>query len=82
MQSPTPPASLDLVGSAEAERILGGINRTTLMRWVAEGRLPLAYKIPGKNGAALFHRADVVVLANHNAAAVAERAAEMARAAS
>lgn len=58
----TPAQSLDLVGSAEAEEMLGRINRTTLTRWVALGRLPLAHKLPGRNGAMLFQRQDVIAL--------------------
>ena len=50
------------IGSAEACRLLG-IDRSTLSRWVAAGRLPLAMKVgTATNGALLFHRADVEAL--------------------
>lgn len=62
---------LPLIGSAEACRILGDINRSTLTRWVADGELPAAGKLPGKNGAFLFDRGDVEALAaqRHKASA-------------
>jgi len=53
-----------LIGSAEACRILGDIHRTTLTRWVAEGRVHAAVKLPGKNGAFLFWQSDVEDLAS------------------
>jgi excisionase family DNA binding protein len=57
------PTYNDLIGSAEAARILG-IDKPTLTRWVAAGRITPAHKLPGKNGAFLFHRADITALAN------------------
>ena len=60
------PAVPDLIGSAEACRILR-IHPATLTRWAAAGTLKPAHKLPGKNGAYLFRRADVEAL-------VAERA--------
>jgi predicted site-specific integrase-resolvase len=51
----------DLIGSAEACRILD-VSRATLTRCVADGRLPLAVKLPGPAGAFLYHRADVLAL--------------------
>lgn len=68
----TPAPTLDLVGGAEAQKMLGGIHRTTLTRWVADGRIPLAYKIPGSNGAMLFQRQDVIDLKTRLDAAVIE----------
>ena len=57
-KTPTP----NLIGSAEAcERL--GIDRSTLSRWVAFGRLPLAMRLPGPTGALLFHPSDVERLA-------------------
>jgi excisionase family DNA binding protein len=56
-QAPT----VDLIGSAQACTLLG-IDRSTLSRWVASGRLPLAMRLAGPNGALLFHRADVAAL--------------------
>lgn len=63
------PPPTDLIGSAESCRILGDVNRTTLTRWVAEGRLAAATKLPGANGAFLFHRAEVERLARERSAA-------------
>lgn len=52
----------DLIGSKEACLLLD-VNRSTLTRWTADGRLPLAHQLPGSNGAMLFHRRDVERLA-------------------
>ena len=49
----------DLIGSAEACRILGDISRSTLTRWVESGRITPDYRLPGENGAFLFIRAEV-----------------------
>ena len=50
MTTPTPP---DLIGSAEVcERL--GIDRSTLSRWVAAGKITPALKLPGRRGAFLF----------------------------
>lgn len=62
----------ELVGSAEVCRTLE-INPSTVSRWVEAGRLTPAHKLPGRNGAYLFRRADIDTL-------VAERA-EAAKAA-
>ena len=52
----TPPT---YIGSAEACRILK-IDRSTLSRWVAAGRVPLAMRVGDKSNAALvFDRAEV-----------------------
>ena len=51
-----------LIGSSESCRILE-IHPATLVRWVASGRIAPAHKLPGKNGAYLFQRADVEALA-------------------
>jgi excisionase family DNA binding protein len=59
----SPHATNDFVGTAEAARILN-IDKPTLTRWVAAGRITAAHKLPGKNGAFLFHRADITQLAN------------------
>lgn len=58
----------DLIGSTEAARILN-IDKATLTRWVAAGDLTPAHKLPGKNGAMLFHRADIDRLARERQAA-------------
>ena len=52
----------DLVGSSESCRILD-IHPATLTRWVAAGSVIPAHKLPGKNGAFLFNRADIEQLA-------------------
>ncbi|MFC8733588.1 helix-turn-helix domain-containing protein [Luteimicrobium sp. NPDC057192] len=36
-----------------------GIDRSTLVRWVQDGRITPAFKYPGSNGAYLFDRADI-----------------------
>jgi len=58
----------DLIGSKEACRVLGDVNRSTLIRWVRDGLLTPATKLDGTNGAYLFHRADVERLARERAA--------------
>ena len=60
----------DLIGSSEVCRILD-INPSTVGRWVDAGRLTPAHKLPGKNGAYLFHRADIAKLAAQRAEASA-----------
>lgn len=55
-----------LVGAADACRILN-VHNSTLGRWIKEGRLTPAHKLPGKNGAYVFHRADVHKLAAERA---------------
>ena len=59
----------DLIGSAEACRILGDISRSTLTRWVESGRITPAYRLPGENGAVLFTRAEVERVAAERSAA-------------
>lgn len=49
----------DVIGTAESARLLG-VNPVTITRWAAEGKLPFAGKLPGKNGAYIFRRADVL----------------------
>ncbi len=51
--------TLDLVGTAEAARMLGNVAISTITRWAGSGELPIAFKAPGKNGAIYFQRADV-----------------------
>lgn len=58
----------ETVGSREACEMLGGIQRSTLTRWVASGRLEPAMRLPGKTGAYLFHRADIERLVGERAA--------------
>jgi excisionase family DNA binding protein len=52
----------DLIGTAEACQILG-VDKATISRWVADGDILPAHKLPHKNGAFLFHRADIDALA-------------------
>lgn len=59
---------LDLIGTAEASRILN-VNVSTVTRWAADGTLHLALKRPAKNGAMLFDRRDVEELAAARSAA-------------
>jgi hypothetical protein len=61
----------DLIGSAETCRILDNIHAATLSRWVTAGRIFPAHKLPGKNGAFLFRRADVERLRDELAAEAA-----------
>lgn len=54
----TPP----LVTSAEACELLGlvrPLDRSTLSRWVQQGRITPAHKLPGLRGAFLFDPAEV-----------------------
>jgi excisionase family DNA binding protein len=51
----------DLIGSTEACRLLD-IDKRTLVRWISAGRVIPAYRLPGKNGAYLFRRADIEAL--------------------
>jgi predicted site-specific integrase-resolvase len=55
-------ASPTFIGSAEVARLLK-INQVTVARWVASGDLQPVHKLPGKNGAYLFKRADIEDLA-------------------
>ena len=54
--------TVDLIGSAEAEVILD-IDRATVTRWAASGRLKLVGRLSGTNGALLFDRAQVSAVA-------------------
>ena len=53
-----------LIGAAEACSRLGGIDRSTLSRWVAAGRIAPAIKAPGARGAFLVHPSEVDRLAS------------------
>ena len=66
MPKSTPPS---FIGSAEACQLLG-IDRSTLSRWVASGRLPLAFRASdAPNAALLFDPKAVHALAAKEAAA-------------
>lgn len=57
------PDTTEQIGSREACQILS-IDKSTLSRWVAAGRLTPLVKLPGRNGAMLFGRSDVEALAS------------------
>lgn len=58
------PVPTDLVTSPQAAQILGVSARTVQrMADADENPLPVAQKLPGKNGAYLFRRADVLARA-------------------
>jgi excisionase family DNA binding protein len=57
----------DLIGSAEAADMLG-IDRSTLSRWIAAGRIKPYQKLPGATGSIVFDRAAVQRLADELAA--------------
>ena len=52
------PDSSQLLSSAEACTILH-ISRSTLIRWVAAGKIQAAQKLPGQSGVYLFEPAEV-----------------------
>lgn len=56
------------MGSKEACRVLD-VDRATLTRWAAAGRVVVVHKLPGRNGAFLFDRDDVARLAAERAQA-------------
>jgi excisionase family DNA binding protein len=55
----------DLIGSAEAAKILS-VDQATISRWVHNGTLNPATKLPGLSGAYLFHRTDIETLAERS----------------
>lgn len=55
------PDQPDLVGSREACRDLD-VDKSTLTRWAADGTIAVAHRLPGKNGALLFDRAEIARL--------------------
>jgi predicted site-specific integrase-resolvase len=48
----------NLIGSAEVCDMLG-IDRGTLSRWVASGRITPAKQLPGRTGARLFQLSEI-----------------------
>lgn len=60
--------NLDLIPTQEVARRAGKDVRT-VNRWVIDGRLTPAVKLPGLRGARLFHIADVERLLAEDAAA-------------
>lgn len=60
-----------LATTPEAMEILGFANKSSVARLVYENKLTPARKLPGRNGAYLFHRADLLQLAAERAEAKA-----------
>ena len=54
--------------TGEAMELLGYKNPSSIARLVYENKLTYARKLPGKNGAYLFNRADVIALGEARAA--------------
>jgi predicted site-specific integrase-resolvase len=48
-----------VINTAEACERLGGINRSTLKRWVDDGKVVAFRKLPGETGAYLFDAAEI-----------------------
>lgn len=63
----TTPLTGDLIGSAEAQNILG-VSRSVVVRMVQTGKLACARKMFGATGAYLFERADVEAIATERRA--------------
>ena len=51
----------DVIGSREACQILQ-IDKSTLSRWVSAGKVNPLVKMPARNGAMVFARADIEAL--------------------
>lgn len=62
-------AQIELITTAEACEILGGLHPSTVNRWVQLGRLTPAQKLPGARGAHLYVRSDIERLAASRGAA-------------
>ena len=62
------PTHTDLIASADAAQALG-INRSTLSRWVRDGRITPELRGTGLRGPMWFKRSDVERLADEAAAA-------------
>lgn len=60
----------ELLATVEAAAIIG-VERSTLSRWIDSGRIAVAHRLPGANGAHLFHRAEVERVAAEYASAAA-----------
>lgn len=67
MTQATEPEQPDLIGSVDACDLLH-IDRSTLSRWVALGKLTPAMRLPGARGAFLFRRDDIEAMARETAA--------------
>ena len=62
------PDSSQLLSSAEACEILH-VSRSTLIRWVAAGKIQAAQKLPGQSGVYLFEPGEVTRLMRDKARA-------------
>ena len=62
----------DLLATIEAAQEIG-VERSTLSRWVASGRIAVAHRLPGRNGAVLFDRAEVERVRDEYAASSSEK---------
>lgn len=49
--------------TAEVCELLGGLDRSTVNRWVQLGKVVPAHKLPGLRGANLFDRREIEALA-------------------
>ena len=58
--------NLDVIGTSDAAKILELPTRTLIWQ-AAQGRIPFVQKLPGRNGAYLFSRAQVEALAKDGA---------------
>ncbi len=61
-------SNTNLIGTSEALAILGLASPASITHFVAAGRLAPVRKMPGRNGAFIFARADVEALAAERAA--------------
>ncbi|MGO3021922.1 MAG: helix-turn-helix transcriptional regulator [Brevibacterium sp.] len=66
--------SLDLIGSAEAARILE-VDRSTFLRWAAAGKITPAVAGNGRTGEKFFNRSDVEALAAERDSPASKRVA-------
>jgi excisionase family DNA binding protein len=60
----------ELITSTQAGQILG-VSGRTVVRWSEDGRIEVAQRLTGPNGAMLFRRSDVQALADSRAAEAA-----------
>jgi predicted site-specific integrase-resolvase len=58
-----------VINTSEACEILGGINRSTLKRWVDDGKVVALRKLPGETAGYLFDRAVIEAVAEQDKAA-------------
>ncbi|MGH3500285.1 MAG: helix-turn-helix domain-containing protein [Nocardioidaceae bacterium] len=58
----------DLIGSSEASNLCN-VDRATFNRWAANGEIEPVGALPGRTGARLYARTDVLALADRKAVA-------------